>query len=129
MTSLFIEWKHFDKEGKTCVRCSGTGVNLANAIKEMQTKLARKGMKIKFKETKLSESQMPESNEILIDGIPLERLILDAKVGNNSCSSCTDLVGKSIDCNCRTISKEKEVYEEIPVALIKQAILNKLNLK
>jgi len=129
MLNLLIEWKHFDKDGKTCVRCSGTGINLADTIKELQTEFGSKGIKIEFKETKLPESRMSESNEILIDGVLLEKLIPDANTGENSCSSCADLIGNSSDCRCRTILQGEETFEEIPIELIKQAILIKLNQK
>ncbi len=127
MLNLLIEWKHFDKDGKTCARCSNTGNNLADTIKKLQTEFEPKGIKIEFKETKLPENRMSESNEILIDGVLLEKLIPNANVGENSCSSCADLTGNT-DCHCRTILQEEEVFEEIPIKLIKQAILNKLKL-
>jgi len=129
MSNLIIEWKHFDKGGKTCVRCSGTGANLVNTVKELRNELDSKGIKIEFKETKLPENRMSESNEILIGGVLLEKLIPNAKTGKNNCPSCTDLIGNPANCHCRTISKEKETFEEIPSELIKQAILNKLNSK
>ena len=129
MPNLFIEWKHFDKDGKTCARCSSTGINLADTIKELQTEFDPKGIRVEFKETKLPESRMSESNEILIDGVLLEKLIPNAETGENSCSSCSDLIGNYADCRCRTISQEEKTFEEIPINLIKQAILNKLNLK
>jgi hypothetical protein len=129
MPNLLIEWKHFDKDGKTCVRCSGTGINLADTIKELQTEFGTKGIKIEFKETKLPENRMSESNEILIDGILLEKLIPDADTGENNCTSCADLIGNPTNCRCRTISQGEETFEEIPIELIKQAILNRINLK
>lgn len=36
MRKFSIEWKYFDKEGKTCGRCSAMGANLAETIKGLQ---------------------------------------------------------------------------------------------
>lgn len=131
MKKLIIEWKHFDKEGKTCTRCSQTGDNLGEVIKDIQNEFSAKGIEIQFLETKLPESRMPESNQILIGGIPLENLIPDTKVGENYCNSCSDLIENPGGCQCRTLGRAGDIYEEIPVDLIKQAIINELknNLK
>jgi len=110
------------------VRCSGTGNNLADTIKELQDEFDPKGIKIEFKETRLPENRMLESNEIIIDGVLLEKLIFNADASENNCSSCADLTGNT-DCHCRIITQEKETFEEIPIKLIRQAILNKLNSK
>lgn len=119
-----IEWKHFDKEGKTCERCSGTGSNLLRVMSEMEKEL---GIEISFKETKLPEEKMSESNEIIIDGILLENLIPDINSGENKCPSCSELIDQPESCNCRTLRQGEKVFEEIPVELIEQAILSRIN--
>lgn len=129
MEKLIIEWRHFDKEGKTCARCSGTGSNIERVIEEMKKDLADKGVDIELKEVKLTEEKMSESNKIIIDGTPLEELIPNTKVGENDCPSCAELIDGPKDCHCRTILQEDSTLEEIPVEMIKSAILNKLNSK
>lgn len=126
MNKISIEWKHFDKGGKTCERCSGTGSNLLKTIAKMQKEL---GIEISLKETKLQEERMSESNEILIDGVLLENLIPNIKTGENKCPSCSELIDQPENCNCRTLSQGEKIYEEIPIEIIEQAILNKINLK
>ena len=128
MRKISIEWKHFDKEGKTCARCSATGTNLAETIEGLWGELGAQGVEIVFEETRLSESRMDESNEIFIDGILLEELLPDTKAGMNACSSCGDLIGDR-DCRCRTISRREDIFEEIPVGLIREAILSRLESK
>jgi len=125
MKRISIEWKHFDKEGKTCARCSATRVNLAEAIEGLRDEFGAQGVEIAFKETKLSESRMDESNEIFIDGILLEKILPDTEAGMNACASCGDLIGGR-DCCCRTITRKGDVFEEIPVELIREAILEKI---
>lgn len=124
MTKVIIEWKHFDKNGSTCDRCSNTGKNLQEAIKDLQ-----KEFDIEFKEIKLTEDRMSESNQIIINGKLIEDLIPDTKVGQNFCSSCTDLTDNPSDCHCRTINQGETVFEDIPTDLIKKAIQNIINSK
>ncbi len=124
MDKIIIEWKHFDKDGATCDRCSQTGHNLHQVIKDLQKKFD-----IKFIETKLTEDRMSESNQIIINGKLIEELIPNTKVGENFCSSCTDLTENSSDCHCRTINQGETVFEDIPTDLIKTAILNITNSK
>lgn len=127
MKKLLIEWKHFDKDGKTCKRCLRTGKNLGNAIGQIRKEFSSQDVEIKFRETKLPESRMPESNQVLIDGVLVENLTPNTKVGENYCDSCSDLIDNSRGCNCRTVKQGDDVYEAIPIDLIKQAITNKLN--
>jgi len=124
MTKIIIEWRHFDKNGATCDRCSKTGYNLQEAINDLQ-----KEFNIEFIETKLTEDQMSESNQIIINGKLIEDLIPNTKVGQNFCGSCTDLTDNSSDCHCRTINQGETIFEEIPTNLIKTAILNIINSK
>lgn len=124
MTKIIIEWKHFDKNGATCDRCSQTGINLQETIKDLQ-----KDFDIKLIETKLTEDRMSESNQIIINGKLIEELLPDTKVGENFCSSCTDLTDNSSDCHCRTINQGENIFEDIPTDLIKTAILNIINSK
>lgn len=125
MTKISIEWKHFDKDGVTCDRCSQTGLNLLEAIKELK----EQNFDIDYTETKLTQDQMSQSNQILINGLLIEDLLTDAKVGESYCSSCTDLTDNASDCHCRTINQSDTVFEEIPKDLIKNAILTVINFK
>lgn len=127
MKKLSIEWKHFDKDGATCKRCSQTGDNLNAVIKKLKNECASKNVEIEFQETKLPDSRMAESNQILIDGILLENLIPNTTTGVNYCDSCSDLIDDPEGCNCRTVNQGENVYEEIPPNLVKQAIMNRLN--
>ena len=120
MKKLTIEWKHFDKNGKTCVRCGQTGKNINEAINQIR----QDG---KLKETKLQESQMSESNQILINGVLIENVLPNTSTGENYCDSCSNLIDDPSGCNCRTINQNQDIYEDIPVDLIKQAIKASLN--
>ncbi len=124
MKNLTIEWKHYDKQGKTCIRCTDTGKSLRQLFTEIGDLPELKDVKISFIETKLSENQMSESNSLLLNGVPIEDLI-GATISHNACDSCSDLADS--DCYCRAVTVENITYESIPVELIKKAVLKVLN--
>lgn len=126
MRELTIEWRHYDKEGATCVRCSATGQSLDEVVAALREELAPRGVRIVFTETRLTEEQIPESNLILFNGIPLEEILTGAKASENSCSSCSCLAGA--ETSCRTVEFEGATYEEIPADLIRTAAYKALGL-
>lgn len=114
-----------DKEGKTCRRCADTGTNIKKAIEALRTELNSVGVNIEFREIKLPPDRISESNEILLNGDPLESFIADAKTGENECKSCSNLLGKSA--SCRTVCCGEAVFEDVPEDIIRQAVINWLN--
>ncbi len=118
MKILKIEWRHLDVEGETCNRCYDTGENLAQEVKRLSRALQPQGIEVELSETKLDNTQIPQSNTILFNGIPIED-ILNIKVSENYCDSCTSLLGK--ETFCRTVMYENNEYEEIPAKAIRQA--------
>ena len=121
MRVLEIEWRHLDKEGNTCIRCSDTGQTLHRVAAELAEECRPHGWEIKFRETKLTEKEIQESNTILVDGKPLEKILKNATAGWSLCPSCCELTGDSQTC-CRTIEFEGKTYESIPAHLIRQAV-------
>lgn len=124
MKDLIIEWKHLDKEGNTCKRCSDTEVSLLKAIKELKEKYKTKGIRISYKETKLDESEIQKSNSVLLNGIPIEDLLDNTKSVDTPCNSCCELIGSSV--SCRALDCQGQITEDIPVDLIKSAVKNLL---
>ncbi|MBL7150630.1 DUF2703 domain-containing protein [Candidatus Microgenomates bacterium] len=127
MKKLLIEWRHFDKEGNTCRRCSNTGTSLHKAIDELKEELDTKGINISFKETKLSENEIKESNSILFNGILIEDLLNETKSVETPCNSCCELVGSPV--NCRALDCSGQISEDISVELIKKAAKNFISRK
>lgn len=125
MKILHIEWKHFEKQGKTCSRCNETGINLQQSIRELKKSLLEKGIKIQLKETKLTEDQMDKSNSIFFDGVPIEDVLNEVTVLRNTCNSCGDLTGNP--CVCRAVQTNNDVHDDIPKEMIKQAILKSIS--
>lgn len=125
MKTLRIKWRHLDVEGETCNRCYDTGENLNQEAKRLNRALNPKGIKVEVIETKLDDTQIPQSNTILFNGVPIED-ILNIKISENYCDSCTLLLGKNT--YCRTVIYEGNEYEDIPAKAIRHAALKILGL-
>lgn len=119
MKNLTIEWRHYDKEGATCDRCSATGTSVREVVAGLSEELANKGISVIFTEKKLPEELMAQSNMILFNGVPLEVILENASADENHCSSCSCLTGS--ETSCRTVEYEGTNYEEIPAELIRKA--------
>jgi Domain of unknown function (DUF2703) len=113
---LIIEWRHYDKDGLTCSRCSGTGANLAAVVAEY----LQKGIEIELQETLLPFDRISESNLILINGVALEELLAGGSSGESECVSCGCLAGQAT--SCRTVQHAGTVYDELPPELIRRGI-------
>ncbi|MEL7570428.1 MAG: DUF2703 domain-containing protein [Eubacteriaceae bacterium] len=118
MKTLKIEWRHLDIEGETCDRCYDTGENLEQEVKRLNRALKPKGITVEWSEIKLDDTKIPQSNTVFFNGAAIED-VLDIKISENYCQSCTDLLGKKT--YCRTILFEGEEYEDIPAKAIRKA--------
>lgn len=118
MKTLKIEWRHLDIEGETCDRCYDTGENLEQEVKRLNRALKPKGITVEWAEIKLNDTEISQSNTIFFNGAAIED-VLDIKISENYCQSCTDLLGKKT--YCRTILFEGEEYEDIPAKAIRKA--------
>lgn len=121
MKTLHIEWKHLDKDGRTCDRCAETGARLRRVIDGLAGELASRDIRITFTETLLSEREIPRSNSILFNGVLLEDLLQGVQVVDTHCTSCSDLC--SPDTSCRAVRIGNITYEAIPEFMIRQAAL------
>lgn len=125
MKKLKIEWMHLDVKGETCDRCYDTGENLTAEVKRLSRALQKYNIEVEYVETKLDKTQIPQSNKILFNDVPIEN-ILDIKVAENFCDSCSELLGDVT--YCRTIEFDGNEYEEIPAKAIRQAAYKVLDL-
>jgi hypothetical protein len=116
---LIIEWKHLDVEGETCERCSGTIREIHRAVDTLKREGKLEGITVRVRETSLSADRIQESNEIRINGIPIEEVLVGT-VQDTSCPSCSALTGQST-C-CRALTVEGVEYEDIPASEIQRAI-------
>lgn len=122
---LEIEWKHFAAGGETCERCGQTGTALLSAVEELREEFSSAGVKIHLTETLLDKTRIAESNEIRMNGVLLEE-ILSASVVTTDCPSCGTLAGENT-C-CRAIEIGDELFEDVPVRVIKEAAYRALGI-
>ncbi|MEJ5299378.1 MAG: DUF2703 domain-containing protein [Thermodesulforhabdaceae bacterium] len=120
MKRLEIEWRHLEKDGKTCCRCSETGKAVQIVHEKLAKELEPKGWKIVFKETILTEQEISESNSLYINGIAIENLLPNTTKSENCCDSCSDILGSPT--KCRTLERNGQVFEAIPADMISEAV-------
>ncbi len=121
MKTVHIEWKHLDKDGKTCDRCAETGATLHRVIDDRTGELAAHDIRVTFTETLLSGREIPLSNIMLFNGVPLEDLLPGVQVIENHCASCSDLCSR--DTSCRAVRVGGITYEAILEFMIREAAL------
>ena len=119
MKHLEIEWRHLDKDGKTCDRCSGTGETLRFAFADLVRELKPKGWEVTLKETLLTDQEISESNIIYLNGVALETLLPGARKSENCCASCGEILGSPTI--CRTLDRNGQIFEAIPASMIVEA--------
>ena len=119
MNVLEIEWRHLEKDGKTCDRCSDTGATVRAACADLIETLKPKGWEVALKETLLSDQEIPESNSIYFNGIAIEKLLPDTRTSENCCASCGQILGAPT--MCRTLERNGQTFEAIPAAMIVEA--------
>lgn len=120
MKTHTIEWKHLDRNGRTCDRCHETGANLRAVIRKLNTSLYSRRVRFSLKETLLKPDRLAESNSIIIDGQPLETLLPATRVTSTECGSCGELLGQATD--CRAVTKDGTIHETIPAKMIHDAL-------
>lgn len=121
--TLTIEWKHIGNNVTgTCERCSLTGEAILDVLEELQPFFREKNVTARFRETILPDSRIEESNQVIINSIPLEEYLSDARVVQTPCCSCACITGQD-EAECRAIDLGEERYEAIPADLLKQVII------
>jgi len=120
MRTVHVEWKHLDKDGRTCDRCAATGAALRRVVDDLTGELTARDIHVTFTETRLSEREIPQSNGIFFNGVPLEDLLPSVAAIESHCASCSDLCSR--DTLCRAVRAGGITYEAIPEFMIRQAV-------
>ena len=120
MKTHTVEWKHLDRNGRTCDRCHDTGANLRAVIRKLNTSFLSRRVRFRLKETLLKPDRLAESNSIIIDGQPLETILPATRVISTECGSCGELLGQATD--CRAATKDGTTHETIPGEMIREAL-------
>ena len=120
MKTHTVEWKHLERNGRTCDRCHDTGANLRAVVRKLNTSLRSQRVRFRVKETLLKPDRLEESNSIIIDGQPLEALLPATRVTSTECGSCGELLGQATD--CRALTRDGKTHETIPADMIQDAL-------
>src|SRR5688572_12803283 len=120
MKTYTVEWKHLDRNGRTCDRCHDTGANLRAVVRKLNTSLSSRRVRFRVKETLLKPDRLAESNSIIIDGQPLETVLPATRVTTTECGSCGELLGQATD--CRAVTNDGTIHETIPAEMIHDAL-------
>ncbi len=127
MQTLDIEWRHLVQNDQTCDRCAGTGAELRGMLAPLAHELRPLGWQPVLRETPLSSSQLHESNIILLNGIPIEALLPEARSGESCCPSCSSLLGSQV--SCRTLLYHGQHHEVLSQDLIREAVMRLMHLR
>lgn len=125
MRTVTIEWRHLDVKGDTCERCFETGETLKAEVTRLNQALKSYDVHVEWFETKLDAANIEQSNMILINGRSIETII-QVKVEENYCGSCTDLVGSTS--YCRSIVYCGKSYDDVPAFAIRDAVYKVLEI-
>lgn len=117
---LTIEWLHVEKEGKTCIRCAETGQTLQQVLTELARECGPRGVTVRYRERTIPPTQLGLSNLVLINGIPIEKLLPNATSSTSRCASCCELSG--VEAQCRTVESQGQTFEALPASMIRQAV-------
>lgn len=116
MKTIDIEWHHLQMEGETCERCGDTGALLRELVANLNRECAPRGVQATLTETLLGREPIQESNQVLINGQPLDASIPAIRIGSGACASCGDLTGREE--SCRTLELGGESFEVPPAYVI-----------
>lgn len=120
MKTIDIEWCHLRVEDQTCERCGDTGALLRELVANLNRECAPREVQVTLTETPLGSESIQESNQVLIDGRPLEASTPAIRVGSSACVSCSDLTGR--DEQCRTLEMDGHFFEVPPAYLIRAEV-------
>ena len=117
MKMIDIEWRHLQVEGETCERCGDTGALLRELVANLNRECEPRGVRVLLTEAPLGLEAIEQSNQVLIDGHPLEARVPNVSVGVSRCDSCGELTGR--DESCRTLELGGESFEVPPAFRIR----------
>jgi hypothetical protein len=120
MKTIDIEWRHLRVEAETCERCGDTGVLLRELVADLNRECESRGVRVQLTEMPLGPEAIEQSNQVLIDGHPLEARVPTLRVGSSRCHSCGELT--RCEESCRTLESGGESFEVPPAHLIRGEI-------
>lgn len=118
MKKLIVEWFRYEKDGNTCCRCSDSTDIVRKVVREF--KAHNKDIEIELKEYSLEEDRIELSNTVKINGRDIKDILGEKKNVLTACPSCSDLIGKTTDCN--SFVYKGKIYDSLPEEMLKEAL-------
>ncbi|KQC04050.1 MAG: hypothetical protein APR55_06560 [Methanolinea sp. SDB] len=119
--SLNLQWRHGKDQTKPCYRCSDTGKDFLDLLKEVTAILESDGIRVAVYE---KTAVAGEENRIFLNGRPLEDLLDEAEQGQSYCHSTK---WEYIDESRKEVTGPGgQVCQEAPELLFRKAILRAL---
>jgi hypothetical protein len=121
MKTLDIDFLYLDLN--TCERCMSTGGTLKKALDILSGVFDALGYRVQVNSVHITSKKLAEkyhfvsSPTIRVNGVDI-----CSEVKESGCADCGDLCGDSV--NCRVFVYEGKAYEQPPVAMIVNGILN-----
>lgn len=120
---LLIDFLYLDLS--VCERCQGTDQNLDDALSDVSAVLHAAGFEVLVNKVNIINKEL--ANQYKFMSSPTIRVNgrdIAVDVKENSCTSCGDLCGDSVD--CRVFTYEGSEYNTPPKAMIINAILGEV---
>jgi len=119
MKNLPIVWQRLvSAQGTTCPRCQSTGEEVQRAMQTLQQALEPLGVMPQLEIRALDETTFLQdtlkSNQILINGQPMEFWLGGQTGSSRCCNECGDN-------DCRTVEVGGQSHEVVPEALLVRA--------
>jgi hypothetical protein len=115
-----VEAAFYMQDGETCDRCGDTREATRAAVAEATGLLSPMGVVVELAERELGRSEIARSNEVLVNGRPVEEWLGGAAT-ENDCPSCAELIGEPT-C-CRAVEIDGVVSEALGRETIVGAIM------
>jgi hypothetical protein len=111
----------------TCSRCTGTLVNIEQAISTLKQVLAITGTVVQFDKILVeSEAKAKQLNFISSPTVRINDRDITLETTESFCSDCSEICGSKEGTACRTWSYQGEIHTEAPVGAILDAMLREI---
>ncbi len=118
---ITVEWFRFQKDGRTCQRCTGSRDAIARAVQRAEAELARKQVAVDLQERFVDESAIDRSNTVTVDGKDVMSVLGGRPGIYTYCRSCSELTGRPAECHA--FIWNNRAYECIPEDMLFEAIM------
>ena len=115
-----VEAGFYVQDGETCDRCGDTRAATRAAVAEAAGQLSPMGIVVELHDVELGRGEIARSNEVLVNGRPVEAWLGGSAI-ENDCPSCADLLGEPT-C-CRAVEIDGVVSEALSREAVTAAIM------